>query len=178
MRKRLFLRAATRGCTQQESTADLGKHGKILQEKEGVRYGKGGFRLQKQWFGSTKVKVWQHESNGLTLRNINKSHPRRSLRASAPVDTSICVGRYEHLRRSIRASASVDTSICVGRYEHPRRSMRMTKVGSMKRKRDGVNEGKEEREAEEGEVQAWGKRGQTWGKRGAWVWQGCHTLLR
>ena len=28
------------------------------------------------------------------------------------------------------------------RYEHPRRSMRMTKVGSMKRKRDGVNEGK------------------------------------
>jgi hypothetical protein len=30
--------------------------------------------------------------------------------------------------------------------------MRMTKVGSMKKKRDGVNEGKEEREAEEGGV--------------------------
>ena len=40
------------------------------------------------------------------------------------------------------SSASVDTCICVGRYEHLRRSMRMTKVGSMKRKRDGVNEGK------------------------------------
>ncbi len=33
--------------------------------------------------------------------------------------------------------------IRVGRYEHPRRSMRMTEVGSMKKKRDGVNEGKE-----------------------------------
>ena len=40
----------------------------------------------------------------------------------------------------------------------------------MKKKRDGVNEGKEEREAEE-------REGQAWGKRGAWVWQGCHTLL-
>ncbi|WP_455512710.1 hypothetical protein [Leyella stercorea] len=40
----------------------------------------------------------------------------------------------------------------------------------MKKKRDGVNEGKEEREAEEKEVQAWGKRG-------ALVWQGCHSLL-
>ena len=77
--------------------------------------------------------VWQHKSKGLTLRNINKSH----------------------LRRSIRASASVDTSIRADRYEHPRRSMRMTGVGSMKKKRDGVNEGKEEREAEEREVQAW-----------------------
>mgnify|MGYP001657407911 CR=1 FL=1 len=61
----------------------------------------------------------------------------------------------------------------------------------MKRKRDGVNEGKEECEAEEREVQAWGKRGASVGKegckrgkegcvgkRGAWVWQGCHTLLR
>jgi hypothetical protein len=54
----------------------------------------------------------------------------------------------------------------------------MTKVGSMKKKRDGVNEGKEEREAKEREVQAWGKRGASVGKRGAWVWQGCHTLLR
>ncbi|WP_278910248.1 hypothetical protein, partial [Leyella stercorea] len=62
------------------------------------------------------------------------------------------------------ASASVDTSIRVDRYEHPRRSMRMTKVGSMKRKRDGVNEGKEEREAEEREVQAWGKEGASVGR--------------
>ena len=64
------------------------------------------------------------------------------------------------------ASAPTDTSICADRYEHPRRSMRMTKVGSMKRKRDGVNEGKEEREAEEREVQAWGKRGASVGKEG------------
>ncbi|EHJ37066.1 hypothetical protein HMPREF0673_02544, partial [Leyella stercorea DSM 18206] len=52
--------------------------------------------------------VWQHKSKGLTLRNINKSHPRRSLRASAPTVTSICVDRYEHPRRPLRASASVD----------------------------------------------------------------------
>ena len=44
----------------------------------------------------------------------------------------------EHPRRSIRTSASVGADVCVGRYEHLRRSMRMTKVGSMKRKRDGV----------------------------------------
>ena len=81
-----------------------------------MRYGKGGLELQKQRFGTAKVKVWQHESKGLALRNINKSHPRRS----------------------IRASASTDTSIRVDRYEHPRRSMRMTKVGIMKKKRDGV----------------------------------------
>ncbi|WP_443865854.1 hypothetical protein [Leyella stercorea] len=42
-------------------------------------------------------------------------HPRRSIRASASVDTCIRVGRHEHPRRSIRASASVVTSICVGR---------------------------------------------------------------
>jgi len=98
-----------------------------LQEKEGVRYGKGGLEPQKQRFGSTKVKGWHCETSTKVIR----------------------VGRYEHPRRSIRASASVDTSIRVDRYEYPRRSMRMTKVGSMKRKRDGVNEGKEEREAEE-----------------------------
>ena len=92
-----------------------------MQEKESVKCKKGGFEQQNQRFGSTKVKVWQHESKGLTLRNINKSHPRRSIRASAPVVTSIRVGRYEH----------------------PRRSMRMTEVWSMKKKRDGVNEGKE-----------------------------------
>ncbi|WP_278905297.1 hypothetical protein [Leyella stercorea] len=42
----------------------------------------------------------------------------------------IRVDRYEHPRRSLRASASVVTSIRVGRYEHPRRSTRMgiTKV--------------------------------------------------
>jgi hypothetical protein len=42
----------------------------------------------------------------------------------------------------------------------------MTKVGSMKKKRDGVNKGKEEREAEERGVQAWGKRGASVGKEG------------
>ncbi|WP_455944401.1 hypothetical protein [Leyella stercorea] len=41
-------------------------------------------------------------------------HPRRSLRASASVDTCIRVGRYEYPRRSIRVSASVDTCIRVG----------------------------------------------------------------
>ena len=109
------LRTATRGCTQQESTTDQRKQRKILQEKEGVRYGKGGLEPQKQRFVDWKVKVWQHESKGLALRNINKSHTRRPLRASAPVDTSIRVGRYEHPRRSLRASASVVTNICVGR---------------------------------------------------------------
>ena len=117
-----------------------------MQEKESIKCKKGGLEPQKQRFGSTKVKVWQHESKGLTLRNINKNHPRRS----------------------IRASASVDTSIRVGRYEHPRRSMRMTKVGIMKKKRDGMNEGKEEREAEERGVQAWGKRG---------AWEVCQNSL-
>ena len=51
------LRAATRGYTQQENTTNRGKQRKILQEKEGVRYGKGDFEPQKQRFGSTKVKV-------------------------------------------------------------------------------------------------------------------------
>ncbi|WP_278812167.1 hypothetical protein [Leyella stercorea] len=51
----------------------------------------------------------------MALRNINKNHPRRSLRASASVDTSIRVDRYEHPRRSIRASAPTVTSIRVGR---------------------------------------------------------------
>ena len=114
-------KTATRGCTQQESTANRGKQGKILQEKEGVRYGKGGLEPQKQRFGYTKVKVWHCETSTKVIR----------------------VGRYEHPRRSLRESASTDTSIRVGRYEHLRRSIRMTKVGSMKKKRDGVNEGKE-----------------------------------
>ena len=34
----------------------------------------------------------------------------------------------------------------------------------MKKKRDGVNEGKEEREAEEREVQAWGRGGRGYGR--------------
>ncbi|WP_302396210.1 hypothetical protein [Leyella stercorea] len=51
----------------------------------------------------------------MALQNINKNHPRRSIRASAPTDTSIRVGRYEHPRRPLRASASVVTSIRVGR---------------------------------------------------------------
>ena len=38
----------------------------------------------------------------------------------------------------------------------------------MKKKRDGVNEGKEEREAEEREGQAWGKRG---------AWKVCQNSL-
>jgi hypothetical protein len=55
-------------------------------------------------------------------------HPRRSIRASASVVTSIRVGRYEHPRRSLRASASVDTCIRIGRYEHLRRSTRMVGI--------------------------------------------------
>jgi len=86
-----------------------------------VRYGKGGLELQKQRFGTAKVKVWQHESKGLALRNINKNHPRRSLRASASVDTSIRVGRYEHPRRSIRASAPVDADDKSREYEEEKR---------------------------------------------------------
>ena len=106
--KEAVLRTATRGCTQQESTTDRGKQRKISQEKEGVRYGKGDLEPQKQLFGTAKATVWHCESNGLTLRNINKNHPRRSLRASAPTDTSIRADRYEHTRRPLRASASVD----------------------------------------------------------------------
>ena len=80
-----------------------------------------GLAARKQRFGTAKVKVWHCETSTKVIR----------------------VGRYEHPRRSSRASASTVTCIRVGRYEHPRRSMRMTKVGSMKKKRDGVNEGKE-----------------------------------
>ena len=92
-----------------------------MQEKESVKCKKGGFEQQNQRFGSTKVKVWQHESKGLTLRNINKSHPRRSIRASASVDTSIRAGRYEHPRRSLRASASVDADDRSMEYEEEKR---------------------------------------------------------
>ncbi len=45
----------------------------------------------------------------------NDEHPRRSIRASASVDTDVCAGRCGRLRRSIRTSASVDADICVGR---------------------------------------------------------------
>ena len=55
--KEAVLRTATRGCTQQESTTDRRKQRKILQEKEGVRYGKGDFEPQKQRFDVVKVKV-------------------------------------------------------------------------------------------------------------------------
>ena len=110
--------------------------------------------------------VWQHKSNGLTLRKQRFGSTKVKVWHCETSTKVIRVGRYEHPRRPIRASASTVTSIRADRYEHPRRSMRMTKVGSMKRKRDGVNEGKEEREAEEREVQAWGKRGASVGKEG------------
>ena len=42
--------------------------------------------------------------------NLYFYHLRRSIRASASVVTSICVGRCGHLRRSIRTSASVDAN--------------------------------------------------------------------
>ncbi|WP_278532245.1 hypothetical protein, partial [Leyella stercorea] len=87
------LRTATRGCTQQESTTDRGKRGKISQEKEGVRYGKGDLEPQKQLFGTAKATVWHCETSTKVIR----------------------VGRYEHPRRPIRASASTVTSIRVDR---------------------------------------------------------------
>ena len=93
------LRTATRGCTQQESTTNRGKQGKIWKERESVKCKKGGLEPQKQRFGYTKVKVWQHESKGLTLRNINKSHPRRSIRASASVDADDKSREYEEEKR-------------------------------------------------------------------------------
>ena len=102
-----------------------------------------------------EMEVLNRKSNGLKTRNINKSHPRRSIRASASVVTSIRADRYEHPRRSIRASASVDADDKSREYEEEKR---------------WGEKGKEEREAEERGVQAWGKRG-------AWVWQGCHSLL-
>ncbi len=64
---------------------------------------------------SCKYSDFSVSTNVLPDKLLWLDDPRRSLRASASVDTSICVGRYEHLRRSIRASASVDTSIRVGR---------------------------------------------------------------
>ena len=76
----------------------------------------------------------------MALLNINKSHPRRSIRASASVVTSIRIGRYEHPRRPIRASASVDADDKSREYEEEKR---------------WGEKGKEEREAEEREVQAW-----------------------
>ena len=42
--------------------------------------------------------------------NLYFYHLRRSMRTSASVDTSICVGRYGHLRRSMRTSAPVVTN--------------------------------------------------------------------
>ena len=51
---------------------------------------------------------------------------RRSLRASASVDTDVCVGRYGCLRRSVRMSASVGADVCVGRCGCLRRSVRIS----------------------------------------------------
>ena len=99
-----------------------------------------------------KSNGWQHKSNGLALRKQRFGSTKATVWHCETSTKVIRVGRYEHLRRSVRMSAPVGADVCVGRYEHPRRSMRMTKVGSMKRKRDGVNEGKEECEAEEREV--------------------------
>ena len=70
-----------------------------MQEKERVRYGKGGLEPQKQRFGSTKVKVWHCETSTKVIR----------------------VGRYEHLRRSIRASASVGADDKSREYEEEKR---------------------------------------------------------
>ena len=39
-----------------------------------------------------KSNGWQHKSKGLALRNINKSHPRRSVRMSASVGADdVCI---------------------------------------------------------------------------------------
>ena len=120
-RERLFLRTATRGCTQQESTTDREKQRKIWKEKERVKCKKGGLGPQKQRFGSTKVKVWHSETSTKVIRVGRYEHPRRSLRASAPTVTSICVGRYEHPRRPLRASASVDADDKSREYEEEKR---------------------------------------------------------
>ena len=80
-----------------------------------------------------KVKVWHCETSTKVIR----------------------VGRYEHPRRPLRASAPVDADDKSREYEEEKR---------------WGERGKEEREAEE-------REGQAWGKRGAWVWQGCHSLL-
>jgi len=48
----------------------------------------------------------------------------------------------------------------------------------MKRKRDGVKREKKSVKRKKERCKR-GERGvQAWGKRVAWVWQGCHTLLR
>ena len=150
------LRTATRGSTQQESTTDREKQRKIWKEKERVKCKKGGLGPQKQRFGSTKVKVWHSETSTKVIRVGRYEHPRRSVRMSASVGADVCVGRYEHLRRSMRASASVDADDKSREYEEEKRWGKKGKEGCKR-----------------------GERGmQAWGKRGAWVWQGCHTLLR
>ena len=78
------LRTATRGRTQRESTTDRGKQRKILQEKESVK---------------CKREVLNRKSNGLALRNINKNHPHRSIRASASVDADDRSREYEEEKR-------------------------------------------------------------------------------
>ena len=129
-----------------------GKHRLLRKTGEDIAR-KRGSEIWKGRFWPAKAKVWQHESKGLALRNINKSHPRRSLRASAPVVTSIRVGRYEHPRRSVRASASVGADVCVGRCRCLRRSIRASA---------SVDADDKSREYEE--EKRWGERG----KRRAW----------
>ena len=122
-----------------------------MQEKESIIFKKGGLEPQKQRFGSTKVKVWHCETSTKVIRADRYEHPRRSIRASVSVVTSIRVGRYENLRRSVRMSASVDADDKSREYEEEKR---------------WGEKGKEEREAKEREVQAWGKRGASVGKEG------------
>ena len=119
--KEAVLRTATRGCTQQESTTDRRKQRKILQEKESIIFKKGGLEPQKQRFGSTKVKVWHCETSTKVIRVGRYEHPRRPIRASASVVTSIRVDRYEHPRRPLRASASVDADDKSREYEEEKR---------------------------------------------------------
>ena len=57
----------------------------------------------------------QGKSNGLAARKQRFGTAKHQQKSSASTITSIRVGRYEHPRRSVRMSASVDTSICVGR---------------------------------------------------------------
>ncbi|WP_418938237.1 hypothetical protein [Leyella stercorea] len=52
--KEAVLRAATRGCTQQESTTDREKQRKIWKEKERVKCKKGGLEPQKQRLAAQK----------------------------------------------------------------------------------------------------------------------------
>ena len=56
------------------------------------------------------IAIFSVSTNVLPDKPLWLDDPRRPLRASASVVTSIRVDRYEHLRRSLRASASVDAN--------------------------------------------------------------------